>query len=100
MTIKRVYRYFFPKRSVRQRLPLPPLHYSSTTSPWGEPPAELDASIRRLMWQGLAATRQDGYRLLRKHQGKSLREIIKLERRKRYALPQLRRAWRRFKRIW
>lgn len=100
MTIKRIFRYFFPKRRVRQRLPLPPLHYSSAHSPWGDPPPELDADIRRLMWQGLAATRQDGYRLLRKHQGKTLREIIRLERRSRYVHPRLQRAWRRFKRIW
>ncbi|MCC6975534.1 MAG: hypothetical protein IT322_16125 [Anaerolineae bacterium] len=100
MTIKRIFRYFFPKRRVRQRLPLSPLHYSSAHSPWGDPPPELEADIRRLMWQGLAATRQDGYRLLKKHPGKTLREIIRLERRRRYAMPRLRRAWRRWKKVW
>lgn len=53
-----------------------------------------------LIWRGLAATRADAYRLIRKYKGKPLRDIIRLETRKRSVPKRWKYAWRRFKKIW
>jgi len=97
--IWRLIRYLFPKRRLQTRLPLLPRRYSSDKNACGEPPAEAQREIRRLLVAGVAQTPADAYRLMCEHNIPAS-EIIRLEKRRRHPLNRWRRAWKRFKRIW
>lgn len=100
MRISTLWRYFFPRRRLYQRLPLPPLRYTSRVSVWGEVPEALKADAHRLMWGGVAVTEADAYRLLKKYPGSTVSQIVRKERRKRRTMSPIRRAWRRWKKVW
>ncbi len=98
--MKGMFRYFFPRVRLVRRLPLPPKGYSSTQSRWGEPPEELRASMRLLIGAGVARTEADAYRVYRNHPGQSLKQIIRVNKRKRRREPLLARLWRKVKELW
>lgn len=100
MRIKTIYHYFFPRPRRYQKLPLPPIHYTSKVSVWGEVPEALKGDCHKLIWGGVAVTEADAYRLLKKYAGWHPRAIIRKEKRKRNRMHPLLRAWRRFKRAW
>lgn len=75
--------YFFPKRSHKSKLPLLPRHFSSSGSAWGDPQAELEDQIETLKIHGLARTKHDAHRVLIRHKGKAIDQIIKDEKRRR-----------------
>lgn len=97
---RRIRLYFWPRRTLRQRLPLPPIRYTSNNSPWGDPPHELKNTISLLKGYGVARTDHDAYRLLQRYPGMTARQIARLMRRPRRFWPRLKRAWERFRLIW
>jgi hypothetical protein len=91
-------RYLFPPRSYRNKLPLLSKEYSSKIGP--EVPANLKLGVDMLKGHAVARTDQDALRLIRRYPGKSIRAIIKAEKRKRRPKNRWVRAWQRLKRLW
>lgn len=83
----KVFRYFFPKRPLRARLPLPPRRYSSEQTPYPIPP-ERRAECRLLIAAGVARTQADAYRLILENPNMNYRQIIRKTKRKRRPRPR------------
>lgn len=96
--IKRAIKYLFPGLTLRQKLPLLPLRYSSDTG--AMPPDEVRVIVDLLKGYAVARTDQDAMRILDLHRGKSIQEIIKQTRRDRKRVHPLKRAWIRLKARW
>lgn len=99
--IGRLLRYLFPRRSLRQSLPLATRQWSSQEYP-GSIPAEFQDNIALLRMAGLARTDADGYRLIRKFNKAGvtdIRQIMKAVKRQRRSMPRWERAKKRFKRL-
>lgn len=97
--LRRAFRYFFPKRLLRERLPLPSHRYSSPNIN-RQVSASEDWKVDLIIGNGLARTREDAKRLLLRYSGFSLTRLIKAEKRKRRQAGRLSRAWRRFLARW
>jgi hypothetical protein len=93
-------RYLFPRRSIRDQIPLSPRRFSSNNQPWGEIPQPVRAACLKLRWAGVAHTDADALRLLKRFEGLSPEAIINRERKPRRFLSTLKMAWKRLKRIW
>lgn len=91
-------RYLFPPRSNRNKLPLLSKEYSSKIGP--DVPPHLREGVNLLKGHAVARTDQDALRLIRRYNGKSIRAIIKAEKRKRRPANRWLRAWQRLKRLW
>jgi len=91
------FRYLFPKRRLKDQLPLLPNRYSSRR---GNVDRRYADAIRLLKGHGAAKTDQDAMRLLKKHPGRSVLQIIAIAKRERVETPKLARAWERLKRLW
>lgn len=90
-------RYLFPPVRTRAKLPLLPLAWSSDTGLHNQ--ADWWTTFL-LKGHGLARTDHDATRVLAKHRGKSLDKTIQAARRKRRRESNVRRAIKRFKRLW
>lgn len=97
--LRRAFRYFFPKRPVRERLPLPSRRYSSPNINRQVSVGE-EWKVDLIIGNGLARTREDAKRLLLRYSGFSLTRLIKAEKRKRRRSGRLWRAWQRFLARW
>jgi len=95
----RIWRYFFPRRKPRERLPLASRRYSSAHSVYCKVPEELKHSIRRMLTASIARTESDAYRLIQANPGLSADQIIKRYKRHRRRTGRLARAWQRLKDI-
>jgi hypothetical protein len=98
--MKALIKYLFPKLRDRDKLPLLPLEWSSSTSRHGRPDSELANHREALKSNSLARTDQDADRLLRLHKDKPINEVIQIAKRNRRREPRLKRALRRLKRLW
>lgn len=83
----KAFRYFFPKRPLRERLPLPPRRYSSSQTPYPIPPERL-SDCRLLIAAGVARTTSDAYRLIVEYPTMTYRQIIRKTKRKRRPRPR------------
>jgi hypothetical protein len=77
-----IWRYFFPKPTLRETLPRLPKAFASDTTPHGDPPPELEPELRLMVMAGAARTKHDAYRLRLAHPDKTYRDIIKVEKAK------------------
>lgn len=93
-------RYLFPRRSIRDQLPLSPRRFSSAHQPWGAVPDKLRPAIVKLQWAGVARTDADALRLIKRYEPLSVEAIIAKERKARRFLKPFALAWKRFKRVW
>lgn len=91
-------KYLFPKRKLQERIRLLSRAASSKQMPYSDAPDGWE--VRRLMAHGVAKTREDAIRLMKKYPFKTTRVIIQTERRKRRIAGRFRRAWERLKRSW
>lgn len=93
-----VFRFFYPKRKLRDQIPLGPRRYSGDQHPYE---GDFDKTAARfLQYAGVAKTEADAIRLLHKHKGARPHEIARIEQRQRRFWGRSKRAWKRFKRIW
>lgn len=92
------YRYFFPKRQLREEVDLLPSAISGNEHRFDD--GSSDFAVRMLMGYGVARTRSDALRVLQKHQGRGLEQIIKIEHPRRQFWGRFYRAWQRLKAIW
>jgi hypothetical protein len=93
-------KYLFPALSAKQKLPLLPREWTSEKSRTGEIPKRYADAIHRLKVHGLARTDQDAMRLLKKFQGKSIDQIVRQHKRKRRRESRIKRAIKRFSKLW
>ena len=93
-------KYLFPPLRAKQKLPLLPREFTSDMSRSGAIPARYRDAIHRLKVHGLARADQDAYRLLKKFPGKSIDKIVRQNKRKRRRESRLKRAIRRFSKLW
>jgi len=96
--LKDALHYLFPRRSLQSRIRLLSRDPSSEKSPYLD--NEDDWTVRFFMAHGVAKTREDAIRLMKRYPGKPARLIIQTERRKRRIAGRWRRAWERLKRSW
>jgi hypothetical protein len=97
-----IWRYFFPKPTLRETLPRLPKAYASDKSAWGDPPPEMESELRLMVMAGAARTKHDAYRLRLAHPDKGYREIIKLEKAKQRRIrrkTRTQRFWERVRRV-
>jgi hypothetical protein len=100
MRFSSLIKYLFPPLRAKQKLPLLPREWTSGMSRNGEIPPRFREAIHRLKVHGLARTDQDAYRLLKKFPGQPIDQIIRQTKRKRRRESRLRRAFRRFAKLW
>ena len=81
--MRRAIRYFFPKRPIRERLPLPTKRLARQDEAAQDVQAELRNACRLLVAAGVARSLADAQRLLGKYPSLTYRQIIRRERRKR-----------------
>ena len=93
-----MFRYFFPKIRLREKLPLLPTSFSSDTHPHSFEAD--DHTIRLLKGAGVARTTADAHRLIHKQKYRSAAEIIQRVKPKRRRLSRLAKAWQRFKALF
>jgi len=92
-------KYLFPTRSVRDKLPLLSVAYSGEHYR-GDSGKINQEWITILIQLGIARTRADALRVIKQHKGKTLQQIVNIEKRKHRHVPRMILAWRRFKRLW
>jgi hypothetical protein len=100
MSLKKLSRFFFFPKRRRAGLSLLPRRWSSHTNRHGDIPANREEWVTILRGRSLARTREDAWRMIRYHEGKTLHQIIQIETRKRRIEPPWARAWRKLKEIW
>jgi len=97
--IMRILVYLFPKRHLREKLPLLPRQFSSNHFP-GAIPEHVHEEISFIRLAGLARTDADAYRLLKGYHKQGIGridQIIKLASRERRQMSTWARAKRRFR---
>ena len=81
--MRRAIRYFFPKRPIRERLPLPTKRLARRDEAAQDVQADIRNACRLLVAAGVARSLTDAQRLLGKYPSLTYRQIIRRERRKR-----------------
>jgi len=81
--MRRAIRYFFPKRPIRERLPLPTKRLARQDEAAQDVQADVRNACRLLVAAGVARSLKDAERLLGKYPHMSYRQIIRRERRRR-----------------
>ena len=81
--MRRAIRYFFPKRPIRERLPLPTKRLARRDEAAQDVQADIRNACRLLVAAGVARSLTDAQRLLGKYPSLTYRQIIRRERRRR-----------------
>jgi hypothetical protein len=81
--MRRAIRYFFPKRPIRERLPLPTKRLARQDEAAQDVQADIRNACRLLVAAGVARSLADAQRLLGKYPSLTYRQIIRRERRRR-----------------
>ncbi|MBE7513831.1 MAG: SH3 domain-containing protein [Anaerolineales bacterium] len=97
----RIIRYFFPRRTLRDRVPPVTRGFTPTDGTiYGRPVSDAHTAIRHLIASRAARNSDHAWFLLSKHPSLTIPEIISLYRRERRRGSIVRRLWRRLRALW
>ena len=96
MSLRKLIRYFYPAADVRRKLPLLPRDYVETN----QQRRTDDHRAEMLKMAAVARTDAAARTLLESNQGKTVRRIIRAERRQRRPRRIFATVWKRFIRMW
>lgn len=96
----RIIRYFFPRRTLRDRVPPTTRGFTADGTIYGRPSSDAHTAIRHLIASRAARNSDHAWVLLSKHPSLTIPEIVALYRRERRRGSVVRRLWRRIRALW